>query len=352
MGADFRPGVDDDDFGVGLKVKTVACQATAILLRQQGLKVNGRTIQLHKEDPRTTHDCPGPDIEKSDILVRAAAYQAELASAGSHIDIEEPKPKEVRHGLVNVAESDSLNMRATPGQNGTLVAKLARDTVVEITDEAHNAVTTWFLVTDGEKSGWVSSKFITIGGIPAVDIRPVVTSIVPGPFNGPPKTHSQQAMEFFTTDKVFLPQSYTRMHAAGICGNLMRESYARMETGAIGDSGTAFGVMQARGQRQRNLRDFAAKNNRPADDLIIQLAFVDHELHTSEAYAWAWLLSSRSVEEATAAMCSYERPAGWHRIALPEHVLVGSAEAWDIYMPAMRRCDGFSVRLSYAKSLI
>lgn len=52
---------EDDDHGEGLKVKQNTIFATAILCEAFGIDPHTR-IMLHKQDPKTTHDCPGKNI--------------------------------------------------------------------------------------------------------------------------------------------------------------------------------------------------------------------------------------------------------------------------------------------------
>ncbi|MEX3008361.1 phage tail tip lysozyme [Hoeflea sp. TYP-13] len=112
------------------------------------------------------------------------------------------------------------------------------------------------------------------------------------------------AMEFF------IGRGYSRVQAAGIVGNLIQESGMRPH-GAVGDNGTAFGLAQWRGKRHKALKDFAAVNRADWRDFHIQLAFIDHELRTSETAAHKRLRSAETIDEATAAFISYERPKGW-----------------------------------------
>jgi hypothetical protein len=42
------------------------------------------TLRLHKEDPRTTHDCPGKNVEKVDMIQRVVDGLA-THHAGEHV---------------------------------------------------------------------------------------------------------------------------------------------------------------------------------------------------------------------------------------------------------------------------
>lgn len=112
------------------------------------------------------------------------------------------------------------------------------------------------------------------------------------------------AMAFFQS------RGYTKAQAAGIVGNLIAESNLR-PSGAVGDNGTAFGIAQWRGERLTRLKRFANANGRDWQDYETQLAFVDSELQSHETDAYKALKNAKTVDEATAAFISYERPAGW-----------------------------------------
>lgn len=100
--------------------------------------------------------------------------------------------------------------------------------------------------------------------------------------------------------------------AAGVVGNLMQES--TMNTGARNpgdgrDGSDSIGVAQWNGSRAKALRSYAGDN---LHDLDTQLDFVMHEMREGpERGVWNKLQDSRNVDEATAAMISYERPQGW-----------------------------------------
>lgn len=111
--------------------------------------------------------------------------------------------------------------------------------------------------------------------------------------------------------RFYLDLGYEPYQAAAIVGGLQQESGRSLDPAALGDQGTAFGVAQWRGPRLDALRSFAAARGADPADLGTQLAFVDHELRTSESRAGEALRASRSAEDAARAFISYERPAGW-----------------------------------------
>lgn len=108
----------------------------------------------------------------------------------------------------------------------------------------------------------------------------------------------------------FIEFGYTPAQAAGIVGNLVQESGVS-PNGAVGDNGTAFGLAQWRGERFEALKRFAAERGTEWTDFQTQLAFIDHELRTSESAAGQRLRAAASVEDAAAAFIGFERPQGW-----------------------------------------
>ena len=84
MTADFRPGADSPNIGAGLLMVGTAAEMFAAILRHQGLPLNNDTIKFHKEDPSTTHDCPGSLLHKNVFMAKVqVAYEA-LRTPGEH----------------------------------------------------------------------------------------------------------------------------------------------------------------------------------------------------------------------------------------------------------------------------
>lgn len=92
-------------------------------------------------------------------------------------------------------------------------------------------------------------------------------------------------------------------HIAGIMGNLDIES-GGFNHKALGDSGSAYGLAQWRGDRLTNL-----KNKQGYDTLEGQLNYIWDELNGSEKNAYIALLNAKDSDEATKVfMDKYERP--------------------------------------------
>lgn len=109
--------------------------------------------------------------------------------------------------------------------------------------------------------------------------------------------------------RFFMRLGYRPHEAAAIAGHLKTES--AMQTKVRGDGGISHGLAQWNGRRLHNLKAFAARRGSDWHEFNTQLAFVDHELRTSEGVAFAALKRSRNVQEATAAFMHFERPRGY-----------------------------------------
>ncbi|EHK77689.1 hypothetical protein SM0020_12215 [Sinorhizobium meliloti CCNWSX0020] len=118
----------------------------------------------------------------------------------------------------------------------------------------------------------------------------------------------QQAM------KHYIARGISPVMAAGIIGNLVQESSlntSALNPGDGSDGSDSIGLGQWNGPRAKALKAFAAERGASPDDFSTQLDFVLHELETTEGAAFERLKAARTVDEATAAMIGYERPAGW-----------------------------------------
>ena len=107
-----------------------------------------------------------------------------------------------------------------------------------------------------------------------------------------------------------MAQGYTKEQAAGIVGNLQAESGKELNIGAVGDSGQARGLAQWHPDRQANFAKFSGKDI-GSSTFEEQLAFIKHELETSEKGAGTRLKGAGSAQEAAAIIDQYyERSSG------------------------------------------
>lgn len=123
--------------------------------------------------------------------------------------------------------------------------------------------------------------------------------------NGMVSDGAQRVREFFSG------LGYSAEASAAIAGHLQQES--NFSTTAVGDNGTAFGLSQWRLDRRAALGRFAASRGVAVSDFDTQLAFLAHELNTSEGRAGQALRSATTLDDATAAMMHFFRPAGYTR---------------------------------------
>lgn len=92
--------------------------------------------------------------------------------------------------------------------------------------------------------------------------------------------------------------------AAGIVGNLYKES--GLNTNALGDKGTAYGIAQWRGSRLNNLKQYAAKRGTSYSDFNTQLDYVLDEQGENSVLG---LMQNQSPEQAAKTFADkYERP--------------------------------------------
>ena len=158
MVGDFS--TEDDDAGPGLKVKNNTAALFGMLHAKLGL--NPATIKLHKEDKKTTHDCPGKNIEKADFIQRIEEY---MGHGGDYALPAMPIAPvagtyEVWFGEVNVAKGDVLNLRSSSSASSTILARLPPGMDLRVSGEELNGSTKWLRVEAMGHAGWVSAQLV------------------------------------------------------------------------------------------------------------------------------------------------------------------------------------------------
>ena len=158
---------DDDDAGPGLLVKKNTVALFAMMHTRYGW--NPETIKLHKEDPRTTHDCPGKDVDKGEFIELVQEY---MGHAGEHSDwpdpsTEAPAPKPViivpdwKLGTVVVPAGETLTLRETASVSSRNMGGLPSGTILKTFSEEMNGKTRWLRVeTPAGFKGWVSARYV------------------------------------------------------------------------------------------------------------------------------------------------------------------------------------------------
>lgn len=172
-----------------------------------------------------------------------------------------------------------------------------------------------------------------------------------------PEPNPKKAMRFLQA----APPLWPRHWAAGAVAQAQRESYPDLRPWAKGDwildgrfvkngtqgaHPTAFGIWQLRDDRWDKYQRWAEEQNKTWEDFETQVLWCPYELKTSEKLAWKWLQRAETVEQACAAMVWYERPRGYNPAK------ARAAETWDDVFDVSRKCDGWEVRLGFAKALM
>lgn len=156
---------DDDDKGPGQEVKKNLVALIGMLCGRLGIDPSTRTIRMHKDDPRTTHDCPGKDLyeDREQIIQMVREW---MGHGGEHppvlvIDGTQTPAPTVRKGVTN--EGD-LNLRENSSSGSRSLGKLPKGTELKVLGEAMNGATKWLRVeTPAGFKGWVAARFVILG---------------------------------------------------------------------------------------------------------------------------------------------------------------------------------------------
>lgn len=160
------------DSGEGLKVKQNTIFATAILCSAIGLEptsgvvdrihnTTSGTIFLHKQDWKTTHDCPGKNMaaDKAEMIAEVAGL---MGGGDAHDVVTAPTPTAAPQ--TGVTTIDGLSFRRGPGVTNEATGLLPIGTKLTILGEAPNGADKWLQVrTPAGYIGWVSARYVQIG---------------------------------------------------------------------------------------------------------------------------------------------------------------------------------------------
>ncbi len=168
MVGNFVAGGDDSTHGRGLLVVQNTAALFGLLHSHYGW--DPQTIKLHKEDPRTTHDCPGNQIRKEEFIAMVQEYMGE---GGEHAPVDDTPgtdkpvpdvPAQVppfKLGTVVVDPTDSLTLRESSSASSASKGAVPNGTVLKIIDTAMNGNTKWLRVeTPAGYEGWVSAAYV------------------------------------------------------------------------------------------------------------------------------------------------------------------------------------------------
>lgn len=157
--------VEDCDSGRGLKVKNNAIALFGTIHARLGLDPD--RIKFHKDDPKTTHDCPGKKLYLEKVSFIEAVKEF-MGSGGEHAPgdgpdeskAKPPAPKPRSGKVVNVPKGDVLNIRNESSARGRIVETLENGAQVQILGQAMNGPTKWLNVQVEDVIGWASARYI------------------------------------------------------------------------------------------------------------------------------------------------------------------------------------------------
>jgi peptidoglycan hydrolase-like protein with peptidoglycan-binding domain len=359
-------GTHDPTKGDGLVAWTTAAWAFAELSEWLNIPINNDKLKLHKEDPKTTHDCPGKLVKKPwllDLIAKAKGIAPKPVEPVKPVN--KPKPvskqlypvKEIQEGLLK--HGYKLPRWGADGLIGEETLAAIRAMQVDLRITPSGLVGPWMmeqLKKDGKPEPVPTQpEPLPTPQIPDVVVVPKPPEVIVAP--GVPLTNPQKAMKLLQGPGVLWPKHW----AAGAVAQAQRESYPDLRPWAAGDymidgkpskkgvagaKPTAFGIWQLRNDRYDNFLSFAAERGKSWEDFETQVLWCPQELKTSEKLAWKWLQRAETVEQANAAMVWYERPKGYISAKAK------AATTWDEVFAVSEKCDGYDVRLKFAKALM
>jgi peptidoglycan hydrolase-like protein with peptidoglycan-binding domain len=363
-------GTHNPLLGDGLVAWKTAAWVFAELSEWLNIPIDNVGLKLHKEDPRTTHDCPGKLVKKPwllDLVREAQGRKGEdlKPPAGPEVKVTAPVkiPKQM-FPVKEIQERLLVHGYKLPkwGADGIMGAETYAAIValqVDLRVSPSGLVGPWVMEqlrkTTKPEPVPVQPDPLPIPAIPNVALSqspPVIPIVAPGQ----PEPNPAKAMRLLQTVALW-PKHW----AAGAVAQAQRESYPDLRPWAQGDwflhgkpskkgvegaKPTAFGIWQLRNDRYDNFLSFAAERGTSWDDFETQVLWCPLELKTSEKLAWKWLQRAQTVEQANAAMVWYERPAGYISSRAK------AATTWDEVFNVSEKCDGYDVRLKFAKALM
>jgi len=256
MNADGKE--DDDDAGPGLAVKETCAELVAVWLDWLNLPLSNATVTFHKECKRTTHDCPGRDIDKAEFMARVAGYMAAPPRLTVPVQVAPP-----------------LTLITPP------------------------------LSSEGEHDPHLVPE---IGNPTTFDVREG-----PGYVFAPPSAEELADRPRWAV-RLLCNLKWSRAAAIGLVGGWQEEAYKDLRTGAVGDHhspGGSIGIMQVNRDRKDAFIKFAEARGKPITDFETNILFANWELEHGEISAGKNLAAALTIWSAAIAAIGYERPAGW-----------------------------------------
>lgn len=109
----------------------------------------------------------------------------------------------------------------------------------------------------------------------------------------------------FVAMQFFINNGFTPEQAAGIIGNLHRESASTMDPSIHQRGGPAVGLAQWEGGRAVAEKAFATSRGKAWDDLETQLSFIVHEMNTTRRGSLGPVQSAKNIHDAAYAFMRY-----------------------------------------------
>jgi Phage tail lysozyme len=238
------------------------------------------------------------DAADAAIVRSESALNAELRTVAGDIFSENPERSAAAANAVGMLQADMFQIYnavdATTGKPLYTEEEKAKaqqgfyDTVME------SAAVSWFDAQDNKADAYL--KFTEEDF--AINLQ------TPGQLSG----------NAGSAASVLAGKGWAPIAVAAIIGHGQQESGKELNTGAVGDGGTAGGGWQWRGERLRGLRQFAAQTGGDPSSIETQAAYVDWELRNGDEgakRAGELLKNARTLDQAVDAFMYFERPAGF-----------------------------------------
>lgn len=118
------------------------------------------TIKLHREDPRTTHACPGKKFDKKRFIEDVQTWMNHGGDSRHTFDSsQEPFNPAPKRFVQTMTPSDSLNVRSGPGTAFKVIAVVPDGSKLPVFSSELNRNTKWLRVEANGKDGWISAQY-------------------------------------------------------------------------------------------------------------------------------------------------------------------------------------------------
>lgn len=254
-------------------------------------------LMRRRDIDRSVKEKLNTDVSRAARSGDFEAVRSAMIEAVGKSDQEKTVATETRDATKVIA--DALTMAGSPLLTALNAIRIAGEVVVRFLGKGAQ----YQMEVNGyARSAQMAKKALENGdpGLPTPEWRRMRTARPTGSYS----ERQSAAMQYF------MGRGWSRAQAAGIVGNLAVESNLN-PNGPRGDGGKARGIAQWHPDRWKNLETFARIRGLDPNSFEAQLAFVDHELRTTEAKAGGALGRTKTARDAARAVAlHYERPKG------------------------------------------